>query len=135
MIRIALKLCSFTCITLFAIGCNQTGSFPQKATTPSPPRLNDLSTQDTTQRQVDGITIIGSALTDDHISAIRALTDSTKPSVQDSEPEPLRIISHDGPNAALNDWRVDSLQIYQKLEFKDGAWAILEEGGGFVHGQ
>ena len=106
---------------------------PKRATSPSKQHLNGLSIQDTESRQVDGITIIGSALTDEHISAIRSLTDSMKPSAQDSGREPVRIISHDGPNAASNEWRVDSLQIYQKLEFKGGGWAIIEKGGGFVH--
>ena len=121
-------------ILILVVGCSPSVPTSTSSQAPKLAHLADIGEPDEDQRRVDGILVIGSALTDDHVVAIRALTDSLEPPVQQSGITHIRNICHDAPNAATNIWQVGTLQVYQKLVLRDGKWAIDEEGGGFVHG-
>ena len=125
-------------LTLAIVGCRESATSevappvaeslqPQRP--PVPERLQDIGTPDHVKREVDGIQIIGSALTDDHIAAIRAITDDTKPTKPNRYL--IRGIEHTGPNAATNTWQTGHSQVYQKLRLANGTWTVDEQGGGF----
>ena len=91
--------------------------------------LRDIGEPDDFERDVGGVQIAGSALTDDHIAAIRALTDNTKPT--NPNRYLIRRIEHTGPNTATNIWQTGHAQFYQKLQLVNGKWEMDEQGGGF----
>ncbi|WP_148618787.1 hypothetical protein [Mariniblastus fucicola] len=93
--------------------------------------LKNIGQPDDRQRTLDGILIIGNALTDEHVRAIRVITDAKRPDDQNA----IRNIVHEAPNSASNAWKNGTHQTYQKLTFANGQWKIAEEGGGFVHSQ
>ena len=119
------------------VGCSQS-AIPERAPSftesqPDHPAtsaevLRDIGEPDDSERELDSIQIIGSALTDDHIAAIRAITDDTKPT--NPNRYLIRGIEHTAPNTATNTWQTGHAQIYQKLRFTNGKWNIEEEGGG-----
>jgi hypothetical protein len=94
-------------------------------------QLTDIGEPDGKEREFDGIRISGGALTDEHIAAIRALTDDTKPANPNRYLD--RAIEHTGPNTATHIWQTGSAQFYKKLRLANGTWVIEEEGGGFGH--
>ena len=112
---------------LCTIGCDRASS-PRSPGSEATANLNDIGQPDKQQRKVDGILIIGSALTDEHVNAIRALTDDRQP----DDPSAIRNIVHESPTEASNAWQLGTLQTYQKLRFANGQWAIFEDGGGFT---
>ncbi len=114
--------------------CAQTTEEPQDSTQRQPPvthaqKLGDIAEPNEDEREVDGIHIIGSGLTDEHINAIRKLTDDRKPA--NPSEYLVRAIEHTGKNTATHVWQTRHLQSYQKLEFEKGEWQVVETGGGF----
>jgi hypothetical protein len=90
--------------------------------------LADIGAPDEVERIVDDIQVVGSELTDDHVQAIRRLTDDTKPT--DQSQEWRRGIIHVGVNRADHIWQSRFAQSYQKLKLVNGKWTIVESGGG-----
>jgi hypothetical protein len=93
-----------------------------------PEELRDIATPDTEEREVDGILIVGSALTNDHVAAIRRITDPLAPK---DAADMIRIIQHEGPNSVRNVWEGTHFMIYQSLVLRNGKWQIDGGGGGF----
>jgi hypothetical protein len=91
--------------------------------------LPNVGEPDNKERKVDGILIVGSALTDAHVAAIRALTDDLAP--RNAKADLIRNIQHKGPNKAINIWQGAHFESYQSLLFVDGKWELEETGGGF----
>lgn len=92
-------------------------------------QLTDIGDPDGKKRELHGVKISGSALTDEHIAAIMALTDDKNPSKANRYL--IRDIEHTGPNAATNTWQTGHAQFHQTLRFENGKWKIHEEVGGF----
>ena len=91
--------------------------------------LPDIGEPDEKTRKVDGILIVGSALNDAHIYAIRKLTDEKAP--RNAEKNLRRNIQHKAPNQALNIWQGTHFESYQSLVLVDGEWKLEKTGGGF----
>jgi hypothetical protein len=94
-----------------------------------PERLADLGPPDEKERKVNGVIVVGSALTDAHVKAICRLTDDTKP--KDFDERWLRGIVQTGPRSADHVWQTAHYQAYQKLELVNGNWQTIETGAGF----
>jgi hypothetical protein len=94
-------------------------------------KLPDLGEPDEKMRMLDGIQVVGSALTDDHVKAICQLTDAFKPMKPDEFL--VRGIEHTGKNTAVHVWQERAYQAYQQLELHDGQWRLVETGAGFIN--
>ena len=121
-------------LVIACIGCQ--GGTPienQSDSTGSAP-LPQPGAVDDQQRRVDGILVVGSGLTDEHVAAIRRLTDELEPAPANSDSTPIRNITHDSATEATNIWQVGSLQTYQTLQWKNNEWQVVDQGGGLVGG-
>lgn len=92
-------------------------------------KLTELGEPDDTLRTMNGIEVMGSALTDDHAKAICKLTDKFKPARPDEFLS--RGITHTGKNAADHSWQTAFYQTSQRLELHDGRWRIVESRCGY----
>lgn len=132
MNRFLLQLPIF--VACFGLGCQEAKKPPHGASQPSQtavsaPKLAEVGDPDENEREIDGIQVVGSALTDDHVNAIRKLTEEFKPT--NPNEYLIRGVTHTGKNAATHVWQTRHYQAYQKLELWDGQWHVVETGGGF----